>query len=121
MLFFRNMPKPRVKIRENSLLARFAAYKLQTDHVAIVWGNTIHLYRTSISTFLNNTSWLAHELKHVEQFRRLGVWRFAIQYFKEYLRHGYFDNHFEEEARAAEAFPEIIERFDLTKYKKYFS
>jgi hypothetical protein len=38
----------------------------------------------------------------VEQFRRHGFFKFLFLYLWESLRHGYHDNRFEVEARAAE-------------------
>lgn len=44
---------------------------------------------------------LRHELAHVEQWRRQPL-TFAVRYAWQHLRHGYRDNPFEVEARAAE-------------------
>jgi hypothetical protein len=90
------------RIRENSLFARLAAWKLGTRRVAMVLGNTIHLHNTSASDFLANPRWVKHELKHIEQFRRYGVLPFIWRYLVESARHGYFNNKYEAEARAAE-------------------
>ena len=49
-----------------------------------------------------NTKWLIrHEMKHLEQIERLGRLRFSISYLWELARHGYWNNKFEIEARAA--------------------
>lgn len=107
-----------VKIHENSLLARIAAQRMGYDNVAIVFGKVIHLHNTSTEKFLANRSWLYHELKHVEQYQRLGLLRFLILYLREYLKNGYYDNAFEVEARAAESQPEIMDSFDLSRYQQ---
>jgi hypothetical protein len=46
------MSKPSFHIKENSLLAKFAAMKLQTKSVAMVLGKTIHLYGSTKENFL---------------------------------------------------------------------
>lgn len=91
-----------VDIRENSLLARIAAYKLGVDHVALTIGRRIHLHNASKQFFLNNEQWVLHELKHVEQFRKHGFLRFILMYLIESARNGYYNNKFEVEAREAE-------------------
>jgi hypothetical protein len=91
-----------IKLREDSLLARAAAWKLGVSAVALTMGNTIHLYRTRKEDFLGNTRWMKHELAHVEQFRRYGFFRFLTLYLLESMRKGYYNNRFEVEAREAE-------------------
>ncbi|GAA4448431.1 eCIS core domain-containing protein [Rurimicrobium arvi] len=93
---------PGVKIREHSRLAKLAARRLKVASVAMVIGNTIHLYGASRSEFLSNERWLRHELAHVAQYRRYGLLRFLLLYIIETMRHGYHNNRFEREARAAE-------------------
>lgn len=76
------------------LLMRFSS------GVMLTWGDTI--YTTEVDG-TGTTEWLAlvaHELKHVEQYRRLGKWRFAWRYLTEWVRHGYFNVSFEAEAYA---------------------
>lgn len=92
----------RVNIKEDSWLARLAAAKLKAAKVAIVFGNTIHLHNTSKQEFLNDTSWVCHELKHVEQYRRYGFAGFLSRYFFEWVKKGYYNNRFESEARSSE-------------------
>lgn len=91
-----------VGIKENSLLARVAAYKLKTKQCAIVINRTIHLHNTSRGDFMANRKWLLHELKHVEQYQRYGTTRYIILYLYETMRKGYYNNRFEEEVREAE-------------------
>lgn len=93
---------PFFKIKENSLIARVAAYKLKSKAVAIVIGNTIHLSNTTKEEFLQNEKWLKHELCHVKQFEQYGFFNFIFKYLKESIKSGYFMNKFEVEAREAE-------------------
>jgi len=93
---------PGIKIRQNSPLARIAAWKLGAGSVAITMGRTIHLHNACPKEFLADSRWLRHELAHVEQFRRYGFYRFIWLYILESLRKGYYLNRFEVEAREAE-------------------
>ncbi len=108
------MNKPvRIRIKENSWIARLAAWKLGTRTVAITLGRTIHLHRASRSTFLQNPPWIRHELMHVRQFQRYGLLRFLLLYTWESLRKGYRNNKWEIEARAAERDDSILDTFDF--------
>lgn len=89
-------------IKENSWLARVAARKLGAPRVAMVIGSTIHLHNASKDFFLSHERWVKHELAHVAQFRRYGVFRFIALYLWESMRKGYYHNRFEVEAREAE-------------------
>ena len=80
-----------------------AACKLGSERMAIVLGKTIHLYKTSRPDFLKDEKWVRHELCHVAQFRKYGFLTFSLKYLWESMRHGYYNNCFEVEARAAEA------------------
>lgn len=59
----------KVRIKENAFVAKLAAGKLKSARVAIVFGHTIYLHNTSKEEFLNDKTWVLHELKHVEQYR----------------------------------------------------
>ena len=89
-------------IKENSWLAKIAAKKLNTSAVAMVIGSTIHLHNTTTSEFLKDTRWVKHELCHLRQYKQHGTIGFIVKYLWESLKKGYYDNHFEVEARAAE-------------------
>lgn len=89
-------------IKENSWLAKIAAAKLRSSSVAIVMGNTIHLYNTSQAEFLQNSRWLKHELCHVRQFNQYGFLLFISKYLWFSLKYGYYNNPFEVAARTAE-------------------
>jgi hypothetical protein len=90
------------KIRENSWLAKIASKKLGTNRVAMVLGNSIHLWKTSKEDFLKDEKWVKHELCHVEQYKRYGFFNFLVRYLWESMRKGYYNNKYEKEARNAE-------------------
>lgn len=96
------MSKPAFIIKENSWLAKIAAFKLGTKAVAMVLGKTIHLYNTTEAEFLQDEKWVKHELCHIKQFKEHGYFFFIIKYIWESIRKGYYNNRFEVEARAAE-------------------
>ena len=102
-----------VRIKERSFVARVAAWKLKSDNAAIVIGNTIHLYNASCPEFLKNKAWLCHELKHIQQFRQYGFVPFVFMYLRESMLHGYANNKFEIEARAAEKEEHLIASMKL--------
>ena len=89
-------------IKENSWLARIAAWKLGASAVAMVIGKTIHLHNTTSQEFLRNERWLKHELCHIEQFRQYGTLNFIFLYLLESMRKGYHNNKYEVAAREAE-------------------
>ena len=90
------------KIKENSIFARIAAYKLGGDRVAFVLGKTIHLHNVTKEDFLKDEKWLRHELCHIKQFKDHGFIPFVWKYVIESVRKGYYNNKYEVEARRAE-------------------
>lgn len=92
----------KVKIKENSRLARIAAYKMNCHSLAMVIGKTIHLHNSTTEEFLNNPSWVRHEVVHVKQYLELGMFRFLALYLLDWVRKGYQNNRFEVEARQKE-------------------
>ncbi|HEY6975038.1 MAG TPA: DUF4157 domain-containing protein [Chitinophagaceae bacterium] len=92
----------KIRIKENSFLARVAAYILHEDCVAVVIGETVYLWNTNRQDFLKNKKWVTHELVHVQQFKQYGSLRFLFLYIWESLRNGYHNNRFEIEAREKE-------------------
>jgi hypothetical protein len=92
----------KVRIKENSWVAKVAAAKMKADKVAIVFGSTIHLHNTSQHEFLNDKDWVCHELKHVQQYRQNGFTGFIVKYLFDWMKNGYYNNRFEVEARASE-------------------
>ena len=97
------------KIKEQSFIARLAAWKLKSDNAAIVIGKTIHLHNTGRNEFLQNKRWVLHELKHIQQFQQHGFLSFIFLYLRESLRHGYTNNKYEIEARASEHDEQLFE------------
>lgn len=89
-------------IKENSWIAKLAAAKLRSNHVAIVIGKTIHLHNTSKQQFLQDKKWVKHELCHINQFQQYGFLNFIVKYLWESIKHGYYNNKYEMEARQAE-------------------
>jgi GNAT superfamily N-acetyltransferase len=69
-------------------LADFAASALRAR--AFVVGRRVFLSREAARAIAGRTpeglALLAHELTHVEQYRRHGIARFLCRYFSEYLR-----------------------------------
>ena len=90
------------KVKENSWRARLASYFMGFPKIAVVVGSTIYLHRISKIDFLQDEAHLAHELCHVAQFKRYGFIKFLLLYSWEHIKHGYQNNRFEIEARAAE-------------------
>lgn len=96
------MGKESYIIKENSWLARMAAWKLKSSSMAMVWGKKILLFNTTKETFLQNDKWVKHELCHVEQFKKHGLVLFPLKYIWESILKGYYNNKYEVEAREAE-------------------
>lgn len=105
--------KIKVFIKVNSFWAFLAARKLKTSNIALVIGRTIFLHQTTAENFMLSKRWLLHELKHVEQFQRLGSFRFLWKYLVESITKGYHQNALEVEARAAETDTSLLDNFEL--------
>jgi hypothetical protein len=99
----RRLKNDNYNIKENSWIARIAAWKLKATSVAIVVGRTIHLHNSSAADFLKNERWLKHELCHIRQYQQHGLVGFIVKYLWESLHKGYYNNKFEVEARKAES------------------
>lgn len=93
------------RIKENSWLAKLAAWRLGSENMAMVIGHTIHLHNSSRLDFLRNQSWVNHELCHIRQYQERGIIGFLWAYTMETLRNGYARNRFELEAIEAESRP----------------
>lgn len=117
----KNRTLPKVRIRENSWLAKQAAKNLGFDYMAMVVGRTIHLHNTTLEKFFARPSWVIHELKHVEQYERHGMLIFVFRYGMEHFRKGYWNNAFETEARASESDISLLLRYDLSEYAEYMN
>lgn len=96
------MVKCSIRIKEKALIAYIAAKYLRQPKMAIVIGNTIYLHGCTKKDFLQNRSWVRHELVHIRQFRRYGWLGFIFRYVLECIRKGYYNNKYEQEAREAE-------------------
>lgn len=79
----------------------------------MVIGHTIYLAGSSKEEFIKNKSWLLHELKHVEQYEKLGRIGFICRYFWYSIRVGYYKNPLEAEARAADRDESLLQKFKL--------
>ena len=113
MIFLSVILIMKVRIKENAWVAKLAAKKMKADKVAIVFGSTIHLHNTSRHEFLNDSDWLCHELKHVEQYQQNGFVGFIFKYFFDWIKNGYQNNRFEIEARKSEKDQLLIDKMEL--------
>jgi len=91
-----------VHFKERSLLAKIAAWKMGSNNAAMVIGKTIHLHNVSKAAFLENKSWVKHEMCHIEQYKKYGTLVFITRYLLESIKKGYHNNRYEVEARIAE-------------------
>ena len=90
------------KIKEKSILARICRFFMKSKSIAMVFGSTIHLSGVDRATFMANKKWFKHELEHIRQYKKYGIFIFLVLYTIESIRHGYYKNKFEIEATAAE-------------------
>ena len=93
---------PDYLIKENSWIARIASSVLKSKRMAIVIGRIIHLHNVTAIEFLKDDKWLKHELCHIAQYKKYGIPGFILRYLIESIRHGYYNNSFEIEARLYE-------------------
>src|SRR5690606_3729866 len=91
--------KKGITVKRNSHLARLACIWMRSEAVALDWGRTIHLYGTEPGRLLANQKWLGHELGHINQCEVRGVTGFVCSYLWEWIKHGYYNNRYEVEAR----------------------
>ncbi len=105
--------KIKVFIKVNSFWAFLAARKLKTTNIALVIGRTIFLHQTTAESFLSSKRWLLHELKHVQQFQRLGRIKFLWKYLNESISKGYYQNALEVEARDAETDLSLLDNYEI--------
>lgn len=100
----------KVRIKENSWVAKLAAANMNAGKAAIVFGNTIHLHNTSREEFLKDRQWVCHELQHVMQYRQNGITRFIARYLFDWVKNGYYNNRFEVEARKNESNESLLHK-----------
>lgn len=81
----------KVRILQGWLVDKLLDLFGKFDGMAI--GNTILIRSKKLKMEL-----LAHELVHVEQYHRLGFFKFLYNYMKSHYKYGYKDNPFEIEA-----------------------
>ena len=58
-------------IKEQSFIARIAAFNLRKDHAAIVIHRTIHLWGISKADFQAQLRYVNHEFQHLYQYQQL--------------------------------------------------
>lgn len=99
-----------VRIKENALVARIAAFNLGASKhgAAIVFGRTIYLYKVTKQQLLANIPYLRHEVAHVLQYEREGWFGFLAKYLWYSLRYGYRNNPLELEAKNSQTDKEIL-------------
>ncbi|SEA19957.1 protein of unknown function [Arachidicoccus rhizosphaerae] len=103
--------KTRIRIRQNSWIAKMACWCIKEKDVAFTLFRTIHLSHSTPRVFLNNQRWVAHELAHVRQFATYGNVKFIFMYLSESFRNGYHNNKWEVEARANEDSVDILQDY----------
>ncbi len=103
-----------VRIKENSWIAKIAAWNMNANKVAIVFGKTIHLCNTTKIDFLNNEEWVCHELKHIKQYQQNGFIGFIFKYVFHWFKNGYYNNKFEVEARESEKDKSLTDNIHFT-------
>ena len=91
----------KIKIKENSKLAKIAARINKEDRYAITIGRTIFI-NCKKEEFFAQTWWVRHELTHVNQYKKHGITRFLAMYLFYSLFRNYSEIPFEKEAIAAE-------------------
>lgn len=109
--------KNKIYLKTNSRIARLACIWLRSRAVALVWGRTIHLYGATADDLLSNPSWLAHEMVHVRQYELRGVGPFLASYLWEWVKHGYYNNRYEREARDVNRQWDVGTIFDNYKFE----
>lgn len=102
-----------VRLHENSLVARIAACRLKERSIAVTIGRHICLYGISRQNFIQDKNWVCHELAHVDQYLQYGILRFVFLYIKESIKNGYFNNHFEVDARSREGETILLEKYKI--------
>ena len=94
----------KIRVVENSKLAKLVAKKKKENKYAVTFGKTIFI-NVSKEQFFADTWWVRHELTHVQQYQRHGRLRFLVLYLVYSIFHKYSEIPFEKEAIAAE-FPD---------------
>jgi hypothetical protein len=101
VIFATHAHSQKIKIKENSKIARLAARINKSEKYAITIGRTIFINCTE-EEFFAQTWWVRHELTHIGQYRKHGIPGFIAIYLFYSVFRNYSDIPFEKEAIAAE-------------------
>lgn len=86
----------------NSKLAKIAGrINGEREKYAVTFGKTIFVSCTK-EDFLSEHWWVRHEVTHVEQYKKFGIFGFLKRYFAYAIFYRYRENPFEKEAISAE-------------------
>lgn len=86
----------------NSKLAKIAGrINGEREKYAITFGKTIFVSCTK-EDFLSEHWWVRHEVTHVEQYKKYGIFGFLKRYVAYAIVYHYHENPFEKEAISAE-------------------
>ncbi len=91
----------KIRVVENSRLAKMLARVNGEQWYAITFGKTIFV-SCKKEDFYSEQWWVNHEVAHVEQYRKHGVFRFLSMYLFYSVFHRKSQNPFEREAENAE-------------------
>ena len=83
-----------IKISRNNFFVNFILKHIVKKHALVIWSN-IYCLREFLCPAL-----IAHELVHIEQFKRYGFLGLIIRYLYQHYRYGYLNNMYEVQARA---------------------
>ena len=89
-----------VRLKTDTLVSKIASTIMRPAKgraLATAIGKTIHLHNITPEDFINNKTFLRHELQHCIQYHTTRF--FLLKYIWETMRHGYFQNRYEVEAR----------------------
>ncbi len=107
----------KVRVVEKSGLAKLAGKIKKERKYAVTFGNTIFI-NCRKDQFFADTSWMKHELIHVQQYQKHGIFGFLTLYFVNSIFHNYSENPFEKEALSAEFSDERLGNIVRFKGKK---
>jgi len=101
MVFATTSQSQKVRIVENSRLAKMVARINGSSSYAITFGKTIFV-SCKKEDFFAKTWWLKHELAHVAQYEKKGIFGFLSLYVYYSVFHRKIENPLEKEAEDAE-------------------
>lgn len=94
-----------VRLKTDTLVSKIASTIMRPAKgraLATAIGKTIHLHNITPEDFINNKTFLRHELQHIIQAQTTKGFR--AKYVIETIRRGYYNNRYEVEARAMERY-----------------